>query len=174
MARFKQTFRVKAALAATWGLHDDPQALHDLTPPPLRVKILAIDKPLVKGSQLSFRLVLWGPLGATWNAIYDEFDPYQPGMTRCGFVDRALRSPFRAWTHRHTFEALPDGTSTVTDEATFQLFGGPLLTWLMGWPAVAFLFMYRRWRTQRILIRARARHNAPSAAVAPRGDSTAI
>jgi len=151
MAHFKQTFRVKAPLSATWKLHDDPAALRDLTPPPLRVRILVLDNPLVKGSTLKFRLVLVGPLGATWHAVYDEFQPYQPGVSECGFVDRALSSPFRAWSHRHTFRALPDGTSTVTDEATFQLAGGPLVSWILGWPLVAFLFLYRRFQTRRLL-----------------------
>ncbi len=153
MARFRQTFRVSAPLSVVWQLHDDPKALIDLTPPPLRVKILSLDYPLHKNSELTFRLYLIEPLGATWHAIYDEFTPYQPGMTACGFVDRSLSSPFRFWVHRHTFRDLGDGTSTVTDDATFRLVDGPLgmLIATLAWPSVAFMFLYRRWKTYQIL-----------------------
>jgi ligand-binding SRPBCC domain-containing protein len=154
MPTFKQTVRVRAPLSAVWQVHDDPKALKDLTPPPLRVKILEMDQPLRVGAQLKFRLVLFGPLGATWHAIYDEFEPYTPGATRCGFVDRALSSPFHAWTHRHTFIDQGDGICTMTDEATFQLVSGPLaapVNWLIAYPAVASLFFYRRLATLRLL-----------------------
>jgi ligand-binding SRPBCC domain-containing protein len=154
MARFKHRFRVRAPLHAVWTLYDDPSALKALTPPPLRVRILHKDEPLQAGAHLKFRLVLIGPLGATWHAIYDEFTPYELGMTSCGFVDRSLSSPFRSWVHRHTFEDLGDGTSAVTDDARFELIGGPLgpiITWLVAWPAIAFLFAYRQFQTRRIL-----------------------
>lgn len=155
MARFKHTFTVNAPLSAVWQMHDDPKALYELTPPPMQVTILAMDKPLKVGANLKFRLGI-GPLGVVWHAIYDEFDPYQSGMTTCGFVDRSLSSPFRSWTHRHTFTDQGNGTSTVTDEATFELIDGPLgavVTWLVAWPAIAFLFFYRRLKTHQMLAR---------------------
>jgi len=153
MARFKQTFRVDAPLSAVWQLHDDPRALIDLTPPPIRVKILKIDRPLHQGSALTFRLYLIEPLGATWQAIYDEFNPYQPGLTVCNFVDRSLSSPFKFWVHRHTFRDLGDGTSTVTDDATFRLADGLLgaLITAIAWPTIAFMFLYRRMKTRQLL-----------------------
>lgn len=154
MARFRQTFRVRAPLRENWALHDDPKVLRALTPPPVRVKMLHKDEPLRAGANLTFRLFLVEPLGATWHAIYDEFDPYQPGMTQCGFVDRSLSGPFHRWTHRHILRELPDGHSTVTDDVQFQLAGGPLgpiLTWLVGFPALVFLFAYRQFQTRRML-----------------------
>jgi ligand-binding SRPBCC domain-containing protein len=157
MPHFKQRFRVKANLAETWKLHDDPIALKFLTPPPLRVKILAKDDPLAKGGTLKFRLFLFGPLGATWHAIYDEFNPYQPGMKQCSFVDRSLSSPFAYWVHRHTFDENSDGTATVTDDVTFRLVeNGPLAPILnaISYPAIVFLFAYRQFQTRRVLARA--------------------
>jgi ligand-binding SRPBCC domain-containing protein len=154
MAKFKQTFRVDAPLSAVWQAHDDPIALKVLTPPPARVEILHMDRPLRTGATLKFKIKMIGSLGATWDAIYDEFNPYQPGTTQCNFVDRSLASPFRHWIHRHTFHALPDGSSTVTDDAEFYLFGGVIgqvLTWLLAWPAIAFMFIYRRGATRRLV-----------------------
>jgi ligand-binding SRPBCC domain-containing protein len=136
-------------------MHDDPSALKALTPPPLQVKILEMDAPLKQGSELKFRLGI-GPLGVVWHAVYDEFKPYQEGMMEASFVDRSLSSPFHAWTHRHIFRHLGDGTSTVTDDAQFELIGGALgrvITWIVAYPAIAFLFLYRRMQTYRILAR---------------------
>jgi ligand-binding SRPBCC domain-containing protein len=154
MATFKQTFKVSAPLSAVWQLHDDPKALKELTPPPARVEILSMDSPLKVGANLIFRLKLIGPIGATWHAVYDEFNPYEAGKTVCNFVDRSVSSPFHFWVHRHTFRDLGDGTSTVTDEAKFYLFGGMLgeiVTWLLAWPAIAFMFLYRRQKTVQML-----------------------
>ncbi len=163
MARFKQRFKVKAPLREVWRFHDDPVALTDLTPPPLRVKILAKDEPLEAGGTLKFRLALFGiqPLGATWHAIYDEFQPYREGATRAHFIDRSLSSPFHSWVHRHTFEALPDGTTACTDDVTFHLtplrgFLGNLIDALV-YPSVVILFLYRQFQTRRLL----AKRTAP-------------
>jgi ligand-binding SRPBCC domain-containing protein len=160
MARFTQTFPINAPLSVVWELHDDPSALKELTPPPARVEILHLDQPLKQGSQLKFKIKMLGPIAATWHAHYDEFTPYQPGMTECGFVDSSISSPFRHWIHRHTFRQLSDGTSTVTDDAEFWLFGGPIghaLTWLLAYPAIAFMFVYRRGATQKMAKKATQR-----------------
>ncbi len=159
MARFRQTFHVDAPLSLVWQAHEDPKALEELTPPPARVEILQLDRPLKKGALLKFKIKIIGSFGARWDAIYDEFNPWQPGMKECSFVDRSLASPFRHWIHRHTFHELPDGTSTVTDDAEFYLFGGLIghaLTWLFAWPAIAFMFVYRRGATRRMLKRMQA------------------
>jgi ligand-binding SRPBCC domain-containing protein len=35
------------------------------------------------------------------------------------FVDEQQRGPFRRWWHEHTFTAMPDGTTVMTDTAEF-------------------------------------------------------
>ncbi|MFQ3534424.1 MAG: SRPBCC family protein [Aggregatilineales bacterium] len=157
MARFKQRFVVKAPLRDVWRFHNDPIALKHLTPPPLRVKILAKDEPLGAGRTLKFRLALFGiqPLGATWHAIYDEFNAYREGEMRASFIDRSLSSPFHFWTHHHIFEALPDGTTACTDDVTFHLtplpgFLGGLIDALV-YPSIIFLFLYRQFQMRRLL-----------------------
>lgn len=153
MAHFRHQFTVSAPLDAVWKLHAHPDVLADLTPPPVKVQLLQIDEPLRAGARLRFRLSV-GPLGSVWDVTYDEFEPYQPGVTRCGFVDRALSSPFHFWTHRHTFEVVGETTSTITDEARFELIGGAageIVNWLFVWPAIWFLFLYRRIKTRLLL-----------------------
>lgn len=155
MARFTHTFRVRTPLGAVWQMHEHPSALKELTPPPIQVEILHMDEPLGQGSVLKFRLGV-GPIGSIWEAVYDEFTPFQQGMQECGFVDRAISSPFHSWIHRHIFRDLGDNTSTITDDARFELLGGSLgsiITWLVGYPAIAVLFLYRRAKTYRMLAR---------------------
>jgi hypothetical protein len=44
----------------------------------------------------------------------------------------------------------------VTDDVTFRLFDGPLgeaITWLLAWPAIAFLFTFRRLKTHQMVAR---------------------
>jgi ligand-binding SRPBCC domain-containing protein len=112
-----------------------------------------MDQPLRVRSQLIFRLGI-GRVGVNWHAIYDEFVPYRAGLLQCGFVDRSISSPFHSWTHRHIFTDLGDGTSMVTDDANFELFTGVwgnVITWLVAWPAIAFLFLFRRFKTRQML-----------------------
>ncbi|GAB4545064.1 MAG: hypothetical protein OHK0023_02800 [Anaerolineae bacterium] len=170
MARFKQQFKVKASLQATWQFHDDPVALYDLTPPPLKVKILHKDDPLSVGSTLSFRLALFGiqPLGATWKAIYDEFNPYREPTKQCGFIDRSLSSPFHHWVHRHRFIPNGDGTTTCVDDVTFHLTPlrgllGDLVDYLIAYPSLILLFGFRQFQTRRILAaRSKQAHQSPA------------
>jgi ligand-binding SRPBCC domain-containing protein len=158
MARFRQQFKVNAPLGTVWRLHEDPKALAELTPPPVKVQVLEMDRPLRAGARLRIRLSV-GPFGVLWDVIYDAFDPYQPGAARCGFADRELRGPFHTWTHRHTFEALGDSASLITDDVRFELIGGlpgiPV-NWLVVWPALAIMFLYRRFKTPRRLAHERA------------------
>jgi ligand-binding SRPBCC domain-containing protein len=150
MPRFTQRFRVNLPLQGVWELHDDVSTLSALTPPPLTAKMIRVDTPLRKGSNVIFRLSLLG-IGPVWHAVYDEYEPYAPGKTRCWFVDRAESAPFSKWTHRHTFDDCGDGTSTVTDDATFELISGGVLAapinWLVAYPAVVSMFLYRRIKT---------------------------
>lgn len=153
MAHFRQTFTVPATLDQVWRLHEDPQGLVVLTPPPVHVQILAVDRPLRAGSRLRFRLGV-GPVSVAVSVVYEEFDPYQPGSLRCGFVDRMIDGPFRVWRHQHQFEDRGEGTNLCTDDVTFVLRGGivgSLLSWLVVWPGLALMFMFRRIKTRRLL-----------------------
>lgn len=42
------------------------------------------------------------------------------------FVDEQQRGPFRRWWHEHTFTAMPDGATVMTDTAEFTAPLGPL------------------------------------------------
>lgn len=158
MARFKQSFRVNAPLQLVWDLHDDTSTLSELTPPPLSAKMIHVDQPLRKGAQVKFKLGILGA-GVIWDARYDEYNPYVPGATVCGFVDRAQSSPFHKWIHRHTFNDNGDGTTQCHDDAEFELFGGStgrLLNWA-AWLPVASMFVFRRIKTYALVARAKKR-----------------
>jgi hypothetical protein len=56
------------------------------------------------------------------------------------FVDEQQRGPFRRWRHEHTFTAMPDGRTQMTDVVEFQSPLGPA-----GW--IADRLVLDRYRT---------------------------
>jgi ligand-binding SRPBCC domain-containing protein len=134
-------------------MHEDPQGLVVLTPPPVKVQVIDVERPLQAGSHLRFRVGL-GPISVPVRVIYEEFTPYQPGMQSCGFVDRMINGPFRMWRHQHRFEDRGDGSTACIDDLSFALPGrflGDLLSWIFIWPGIAFMFISRRFKTRRLL-----------------------
>ena len=98
----------------------DAGNLERLTPPELNFHIITpqpID--LKKGALIDYRLKLrcfplvWRTLISVWNPPFE-------------FVDEALKGPYKQWIHRHTFTALPDGTTRIDDEVRYRLPFEPL------------------------------------------------
>jgi len=56
------------------------------------------------------------------NSAITEYD--YPGR----FVDEQQRGPFRRWWHEHTFTAMPDGGTQMSDVVEFQSSFGPVGT----------------------------------------------
>ncbi len=100
---------------------------------------------LHEGSEMDFTIWL-GPLPMRWRARMEDVGPR-------GFTDCQLLGPFLEWRHRHTFVPLSEAETEVVDEVHAALrphmFWGPvgLAMWL-GLPA---LFIYRAWKTRRLL-----------------------
>ena len=66
---------------------------------------------------MTLRLPL-GPFGIRWIA---EHGPCVAGRS---FSDRQVAGPFAAWEHRHRFEPLANGTTTLIDDVRYELPGG--------------------------------------------------
>ena len=66
---------------------------------------------------MTLRLPL-GPFGIRWIA---EHGPCVAGRS---FSDRQVAGPFAAWEHRHRFEPLDNGTTTLIDDVRYELPGG--------------------------------------------------
>jgi ligand-binding SRPBCC domain-containing protein len=96
----------------------DPRNLARVTPPALRLRLLAEPAPMVAGSVYDFALA-WLGVPLRWRAFIREFDPpYR-------FVDVQVRGPYARWEHRHRFLEAHGGT-WVEDRVTYRLPLGPL------------------------------------------------
>ena len=97
----------------------DVQNLERITPPELAFRVLT-PRPVAIGldTLVDYRMGLFGiPFG--WRSRISTWEP-----PLC-FVDEQLRGPYHSWIHRHTFEAVADGTR-MTDRVDYQL---PLHPW---------------------------------------------
>lgn len=122
---------VEAPLAEVFSWHDRPGALQRLQPPWEFVTARSVapantaapygqsSSPLAVGTHVEFRPTLPIKLPTElarplWIAEHTHYDPPHE------FRDVMCRGPFRSWTHRHRFEAVPAGT-VVGDEVDFAL-----------------------------------------------------
>jgi ligand-binding SRPBCC domain-containing protein len=93
----------------------DAGNLERITPPELRFHITTpqpID--IKKGALIDYRLTMRG-FPVRWQTEISEWNP------PVSFVDRALKSPYRQWIHRHVFtENSNDGTD-IEDIVRYRL-----------------------------------------------------
>ena len=98
----------------------DAANLERITPPELQFQILTrqpID--IKKGTLIDYRLKLRG-LRLKWTTVISFWNPPHE------FVDRALKSPYRQWIHRHTFTELEKNKTLIEDEVKYRLPFAPL------------------------------------------------
>ncbi len=93
----------------------DAGNLERITPTELNFKIISpqpID--IRKGALIDYQLKLRG-LPLTWKT---EISVWNPPFE---FVDRALKSPYRQWIHRHTFTEIEKNKTLIEDEVRYRL-----------------------------------------------------
>ena len=91
----------------------DAGNLERITPPELNFKIITpqpID--IRKGALIDYQLKLRG-LPLTWKT---EISVWNPPFE---FIDRALKSPYRQWIHRHTFTEIEKNKTLIEDEVRY-------------------------------------------------------
>ncbi len=145
MRHFRYRFEVGASLQAVAEFHRDPHTLRRLTPPPVVVRFHYVE-PMAEGSIAEF--TLWfGPFPVRWRALHTQVDA-------TGFSDTMVKGPLRFWRHRHSFVALNDHKTLISEEIEFEYPQG-----LSGWwtrllysPfALRLLFFYRSMITRWML-----------------------
>lgn len=93
--------------------HKRPGALERLTPGWSKMKILKSSGGIELGGWVQLKT---GPLGGIlWELVHDD---YQEGIL---FTDRALKSPFKSWKHKHVFESLGDQQSLLKDYIQYEM-----------------------------------------------------
>lgn len=102
-------------LAEVFDFFADAGNLERITPPELNFHIITAQPiDIKKGALIDYKLKLRG-LPLTWRTEISEWRP------PFEFVDRALKSPYKQWIHRHTFTTLPDGSTKIDDEVRYRL-----------------------------------------------------
>jgi ligand-binding SRPBCC domain-containing protein len=96
----------------------DPANLPRVTPPALRLRLVAAPAVLAAGAILDVQ-VSWLGLPLRWRSYIREYDPpYR-------FVDVQVRGPWARWEHRHRFLEGEGGT-WMEDRVTYRPPLGPL------------------------------------------------
>ncbi|MCW5961073.1 MAG: SRPBCC family protein [Pyrinomonadaceae bacterium] len=93
----------------------DAGNLELITPPELNFRILS-DQPINirQGTLIDYKLRLRG-IPIAWKT---EISVWNPPYS---FTDRALKSPYRQWIHRHNFTELSENRTRIEDEVRYRL-----------------------------------------------------
>ena len=106
---------IKSSRDEVFAFFADAGNLERITPPELNFKILSpqpID--IKKGALIDYKLKLRG-IPLTWRTEISEWRP------PFEFVDRALKSPYKQWIHRHTFTEIEENKTLIEDEVRYRL-----------------------------------------------------
>ena len=111
---------LEAPLERVWAFYDAIDALFTLTPPEVHARLEGEPAPMRVG--VIYHLVL-KRFGVTirWDA---EIVAYESPRF---FRDRQVegKGPFKAWTHAHSFDPLPNDRTRVTDRVEYEMPFGP-------------------------------------------------
>ncbi len=93
----------------------DAGNLERITPPELDFKIITEQPFTIKqGSLIDYKLKMRG-IPLTWRTLISAWNPPH------SFVDKALKSPYKQWIHRHTFTELEASKTLIEDEVKYRL-----------------------------------------------------
>ncbi|MDQ3324068.1 MAG: SRPBCC family protein [Acidobacteriota bacterium] len=93
----------------------DAGNLERITPPELNFHIITPQPIKVgKGALIDYQLKLRG-LPLTWKTEISEWNP------PVSFIDRALKSPYKQWIHRHVFTENANGATDIEDIVRYRL-----------------------------------------------------
>lgn len=101
-----------------WEFLIRPTNLLRVSPPDLNVTLVDAPEVLQLGSRFTVEVSRWG----VSQRIVSEVTAFATGAS---FTDEQKLGPFKAWSHTHRIEVVPEGTR-MSDEITFEPPGGLL------------------------------------------------
>ena len=143
MLNFRYSSLIDAPVDRVWQFYERSDILQLLTPPWQPVTVVRREGGLGVGAVSEFRLSLAG-IPVRWVATHIECEPGRL------FVDRQTDGPMESWLHRHEFVA-ENGKTRLTDAIAYEIPGGWLAEFILGWWVEARLtdmFRYRHQVTQ--------------------------
>ena len=140
MLSFKYSSLINAPVETVWQFHERHDVLDLLTPPWQPVKVIRREGGLGVGAISEFRLSLAG-IPVRWVATHVECE------TNRLFVDKQTEGPMKSWLHRHEFTA-QHGQTRLTDAISYEIPGGWLAEFVLGWWVDARLTDMFRYRHQ--------------------------
>lgn len=138
MLNFTYSSLINASVETVWWFHERPDILNLLTPPWQPVTVIRREGGLGVGAISEFRLSLAG-IPVRWIATHIECQSNRL------FVDEQTTGPMKSWLHRHEF-VNENGQTRLTDAIAYEIPGGWLAEFLLGWWVDARLkdmFRYR-------------------------------
>ena len=140
MLNFRYSSVINAPVETVWQFHERQDVLDLLTPPWQPVKVIRREGGLGIGAISEFRLSLAG-IPVRWVATHVECE-----INRL-FVDKQTDGPMKSWLHRHEF--IPeDGKTRLVDAIAYEIPGGWLAEFILGWWVDARLTDMFRYRHQ--------------------------
>ncbi|MDE2748210.1 MAG: hypothetical protein OXI34_04530 [Chloroflexota bacterium] len=143
---FQRSGFIETTLADIRRFHEDPRALANLTPPPIRMQLHRDERRSLTEGEIEF--TLWfGPLPIRWTARHESGPSPDP------VADLQIKGPLAYWRHEHIFREAAGGVQ-LTDRITLahrRGVTGLLTRFAFDGLPLRLLFAYRHWRTRRAL-----------------------
>ena len=125
MLNFQYSSLIDAPVEKVWQFHERKDILDILTPPWQPVKVIRREGGLGVGAISEFRIMLL-VIPVRWLAEHIECQTNQI------FVDTQVSGPMKSWLHRHQFTT-ESGQTRLTDSIEYEIPGGWLAEFLLGW-----------------------------------------
>ncbi len=144
MLKFQRSTLINSPVEVVWEFYERPDILQLLTPPWQPVQVIRREGGLDVGAISEFRLWL-GFVPIRWLACHTKCEkPYL-------FVDRQRIGPMESWIHYHYFTP-ENGKTRLMDEIYYEIPGGTIIEFLIGWwvdSRLQEMFRYRHEVIQR-------------------------
>ncbi|MCB0722066.1 MAG: SRPBCC family protein [Ignavibacteriae bacterium] len=112
---FEKSVIINCSIDKVFDFHSDVDNLVKLSEyGSMKVRIVSVNLPLNKGSEILLSVKQFGILKISWLLQIEKFErPYL-------FSDTQLKGPFKKWKHEHRFESIGDSTKN-TDRIEYEM-----------------------------------------------------